>query len=125
MPDNSFCPRRGAFQYQCQGCVKEWTGMQNVAYSAQPKLTTEKVIAELKLLRKCSERRFKYADMCALVDQLPNPDPPRVDVVEECAKAYGMHLRIDPFERTKAAIRRYLELRGLPADPELGDSNGR
>jgi hypothetical protein len=93
----------------------------------EPKLTTEQVIAELKRLR--SEHGW-CAGMGSLIDQLP--DPPRVDVVEECAKVmcasnfYSYDFdKLEDIHKAYArkaaseALRRYLELRGLPADPEL------
>lgn len=95
-------------------------------------LTTEQVIAELHKARDEYERTLPGGSgalrlielngrMRELIDQLP-----RVDVVERCIRAgwetmgYGGD-EISPSQRRcfKVSVRTYLELKGLPADPEL------
>ncbi len=76
-----------------------------------------------------SNLEVKSADELArLVAQLP--EPPKPDVLEECAKAFHHSLgfgiaAVQPHEwkpGLRAAIRRYRELLELQADPELEDT---
>lgn len=89
-------------------------------FPEKPKLSVEQVHAELRRIA-----GLAHADSCMskevrlLIDQLPSPD-----VVEECAKMYYSRIaRMESFEAhrkaTRDVLRRYLELKGLPADPEL------
>ena len=97
----------------------------------KPKLSVEQVITELRRevakepSRDCGATTM--ARIRALIDQLPKPD-----VVEECASTSFLHngfrytwetaddsIKADWRRATRAALRRYLELRGLPVDPEL------
>ena len=99
---------------------------------SKPKLTTEQIHAKLKELSRSTldEPNYFAQEARFLIVQLP--DPPRVDVVEECAKVmcasnfYSYNFdKLEDIHKAyarKAAsetLRRYLELRGLPADPEL------
>lgn len=102
--------------------------------SEKPKLSVEQVVAGLvrtaELYRKGKENAEDIAPTHRALDDafiktaLDSIDQlPRVDVVEGCCKAhdeaYGMDRCGDPRTWMRAALRRYLELRGLPADPDL------
>ena len=81
-------------------------------------LTTEQIHAELRRLSAKPDQN-RLVRMIELIDQLP-----RVDVVDSCLKAMANANDCQMDARTwaapmRAALRRYLELRGLPADPEL------
>lgn len=113
---------------QCPSCVADL--LQGGSYRAgpRPKLSTEQVHAELRRLRPGNTwTSAQIAGLRELIDQLP-----RVDVVEECASACASSGYVgyefskleprfqDEFRNlAKAVIRKYIELRGLPADPEL------
>lgn len=117
--------------WKCAGCGKggmtkpEWDDHDCLAGNPpaeKPKLSVEQVHAELRELWRLDE--WQAADerrVRELIDQLP-----RVDVVEECIRAGwatigGENDAISPSQRRcfKVSVRRYLELKGLPADPDL------
>ena len=91
----------------------------------KPTLSVEHVHAELRRLRPGNTwSSEQIAGIRELIDQLP-----RVDVVEDCIltarSELGHTLDGDKYitiaqrNFAKGVISRYLELRGLPADPEL------
>lgn len=102
--------------------------------SPPPTVDVNETIRELKLLAKelvcptLSEASLSSA-LCALVGRyaravgrLPDPPAPKVDVLLGCQAAFEKEAhkgQCRPPDALRAALRRYLELRGLPKDPEL------
>lgn len=90
------------------------------------------LVRELKrLAERCMPKRLRSGfseslkQLAEAIDDMP--DPPKPDPVEECAIAYRNKYSAADLPVTgqptamRAALRRYRELLGLPADPELGD----
>lgn len=111
-PDYSRCTCAGTGQaMRCVYCL---------AQEEKPKLSVEQVAHKL--------RKFEFDEglsdlthdqalkLSELIAQLP-----QLDVVDECIKSFKLGceaVRCSRFD-IQRVLRRYLELRGLPADPEL------
>ena len=123
-----FCRPDGSQQQQRHCRPESYSTKGPAIVSDKPKLSVEQVHAELRKelarLRRIggdppgtlSPRVAISPRIDDLIDQLP-----RVDVVEECHVRFDHEMGLGAKRRDamRAALRRYLELRGLPADPEL------